>query len=150
MATADDIGVLNSLITTTLDSRKGFREAADNAESSRFKEMFREFAEERGQVAATLQAEVRRLGGNPEDDSSFLAAAHRTFMDLKNAITGTDDRAVIEEVERVEDYIKGKYLAALKSDTLAPSTRDVITEGLKSVQAGHGRASALKHGMESH
>jgi uncharacterized protein (TIGR02284 family) len=148
MATADDITVLNSLIKTTLDSRKGFRDAAENAESTRFELMFREFAEERGQVAAVLQTEVRRLGGNPEDDSSFLAAAHRTFMDLKNAITGTDDRAVIEEVERGEDYIKAKFETALKDDRLLPETREVIAEAFTSVRAGHDRASALKHGME--
>lgn len=149
MAIADDIAVLNGLIKTTLDSRKGFRDAAEHAQSTRFKQMFAEFAEERGRVAGLLQQEVRRLGGNPEDDSSFLAAAHRTFMDLKKAVTGSDDRAIIEEVERGEDYIKGKFQAALKDDRLLPETRSVITEAFASVREGHDRASALKHGMSS-
>lgn len=148
MSSSDhDISVLNSLIKTTLDSRKGFREAAEEASSPRFAEMFAEFAAERGSVASRLQAEVRRLGGDPEDDSSFLAAAHRTFMDLKNAITGNDDKAVIQEVERGEDHIKAKFEAAMKDSELSPTTLQVITEAYTSVRAGHDRASQLKHSM---
>jgi uncharacterized protein (TIGR02284 family) len=142
-----DISVLNSLIKTTLDSRKGFRDAAEDASSPRFAEMFAEFAAERSSVATQLQAEVRRLGGNPEDDSSFLAAAHRGFMNLKTAITGKDDKAVIEEVERGEDYIKGKFEEALRDSELSPATRQVITQAYASVRAGHDRASALKHSI---
>lgn len=142
-----DISVLNSLIKTTLDSRKGFRDASEDASSSRFAELFAEFAAERGAVASRLQQEVRRLGGEPEDDSSLIAAAHRAFMDLKAAIAGRNDKAVIEEVERGEDYIKAKYEAALKDSDLSPSTLQVITEAYASVRAGHDRASALKHGV---
>ena len=143
----NDISVLNSLIKTTLDSRKGFRDAADDAENTQFAAMFAEFAEERGRLATRLQAEVSRLGGNPEDDTSFLAAAHRTFMNLREAITGRDDRAIVNEVERGEDYIKAKYEEALRDDSLAPSTRAVIAEAFESVRAGHDRASALKHSL---
>jgi hypothetical protein len=32
------------------------------------------------------------LGGEPQESSSFLAAAHKAFMDLKQAFTSNDDR----------------------------------------------------------
>lgn len=147
MSTDSTISTLNSLIKTTLDSMKGFRDAAEDAESTQFSSMFSDFARERSQVASDLQAEVRRLGGNPEDDSSFLAAAHRTFMDLKQAFTGKDDKAVIQEVERGEDYIKGKFESALKDTDLDPSSRAVVELAYQSVKAGHDRASALKHNL---
>ena len=147
MTDRNDISVLNSLIKITLDSRKGFRDAAEDAENTQFAEMFSEFAQGRGRVASRLQDEVRRLGGNPEDDTSFLAAAHRTFMNLREAITGRDDRAIVNEVERGEDYIKAKYEEALRDDSLAPGTRAIIAEAFESVRAGHDRASALKHSL---
>jgi uncharacterized protein (TIGR02284 family) len=148
MSNDSTISTLNSLIKTTLDSMKGFKDAAQDAESTQFSSMFADFARERSEVATQLQAEVRRLGGNPEDDSSLLAAAHRTFMDLKQAFTGKDDKAIIQEVERGEDYIKSKFEAALKDADLDPSARSVVERAYQSVKTGHDRASALKHSME--
>lgn len=147
MSTDHSISTLNSLIKTTLDSMKGFRDAAEDANNTQYATTFAEFAEERSQVASSLQAEVRRLGGNPEDDSSFLAAAHRTFMDLKQAITGSDDKAIITEVERGEDYIKAKFEKALEDNDLDPSARAVVQQAYQSIRAGHDRASALKHSV---
>ena len=99
-------------------------------------------------VASRLQAQVRTLGGDPEDDSSFTAAAHRGFMDLKQAVMGNNDEAVIEEVERGEDYLKAKYEAALEDSELSPGTRQIIEQAYQSVRRGHDTASAMKHQME--
>ncbi|MBW8911350.1 MAG: PA2169 family four-helix-bundle protein [Sphingomonas sp.] len=148
MSTDTDVSTLNSLIKTTLDSVKGFEDAAENVDATRFSSQFREFAQERRQVVTSLQGEVRRLGGNPEDDSSFLAAAHRTFMNLKDAVTGRDDKAVVEEVERGEDYIKEKYQAALRDTDVSPQVRQVIEQAYESVRRGHDRASQLKHSLQ--
>ncbi|HKT77448.1 MAG TPA: PA2169 family four-helix-bundle protein [Sphingobium sp.] len=148
MSTDSSISLLNSLIKTTLDSMKGFKDAAEDAENTRYASLFADFARERSEVATALQAEVRRLGGNPEDDSSFLAAAHRSFMDLKQAFTGKDDKAIIQEVERGEDYIKGKYEEALQDADLDPSSRSVVERAFQSVKAGHDRASQLKHSVD--
>jgi len=93
-----DISVLNSLTKTTLDSMKGFEEAAKDAEATQFASVFAEFARDRSQVASALQAEVRRLGGQPEEDSSFLAAAHRTFMDLKQALYKRRIKVQLEKI----------------------------------------------------
>src|SRR5688572_17932000 len=131
-----DISVLNSLITTTIDSANGFERSAEDAEVTRFVEMFREFAQERRQVVGRLQERVRTLGGTPNDDGSLKADLHRRWVDLRDAI------------ERGEDYLKGKYDAALEDRELSPETLSVIREAYQSVRAGHDRASALKHGMQ--
>jgi uncharacterized protein (TIGR02284 family) len=139
-----DISVLNSLIKTTLDSMKGFEDAAEDAEDTQFAAMFAEFARDRSQLASSLQAEVRRLGGEAEEDSSFLGAAHRRFMDLKQALTGKDDKAIVQEVERGEDFIKAKFEEAMNDDKLSASTLGILRAGFRSVREGHDRASALK------
>ncbi|KQM70764.1 ferritin-like domain-containing protein [Sphingomonas sp. Leaf20] len=142
-----DISVLNGLIKTTLDSMKGYEDAAKDAESTQFATMFADFARDRAQVATKLQDQVRTLGGEPELDSSMLAAAHRTFMDLKQAITGKDDKAIINEVERGEDHIKAKYEDAMKDTDVSPATQGVIKDGFASVREGHDKMSALKHSI---
>lgn len=141
-----DISVLNGLIETTLDSVKGFSDAAEDTDGS-FTQMFADMAQERSGVAARLQALVAGLGGDPEQHSSLGAAAHRGFMNLKEALMGSSDRAVVEEVERGEDYIKSKYEAALEDGELSPETRQVIEDAFQSVRKGHDRASALKHSI---
>lgn len=142
-----DISVLNGLTTTTLDSMKGYEDAAKDAESTRFASLFADFARDRGQAATALQTEVTRLGGEPETGSSFLAAAHRTFLDLKQAFTSNDDKAIVNEVERGEDHIKAKFESAMKDDRLSPEALTVIRGAYTSVREGHDKMSALKHSM---
>jgi len=147
MDSSHDITVLNTLIRTTLDSYKGFNEACADTEGPH-RQFFQQMAQERSQVAGQLQAQVRALGGDPEDDSSFTAAAHRGFMDLKQAVMGDSDEAVVEEVERGEDYLKTKYEAALQDGELSAATRQAIEQAYESVRKGHDTASAMKHQME--
>lgn len=145
-----DISVINSLITTTIDSADGYERSAENAQGSQFERLFTEFAQERRQVVGRLQEHVRALGGTPEDDGSLMAGVHRRFEDLRTAFGGGagNDKAVIDEVERGEDYLKAKYQKALNDDKLSPECRGLIQEAYRSVLAGHDRASQLKHSLE--
>ena len=148
MANEHDISVLNSLITTTIDSANGFERSAEDADVPTFVELFREFSQERRQVVGRLQERVRTLGGTPNDDGSLKADLHRRWVDLRDAISRGGDREIIEEVERGEDYLKGKYDSALEDKEVSPETLTVIREAYQSVRVGHDRASALKHGMQ--
>jgi uncharacterized protein (TIGR02284 family) len=111
--------------------------------------MFRERAGERQRVVEDLRSEVRRLGGNPEDDGSFMGKTHQRFLDLKAAITGRDEKSIIDEVERGEDYLKEKFETALNSGTLSGESRAAVERAYQSVRSGHDQMSALKHGMEA-
>jgi uncharacterized protein (TIGR02284 family) len=145
----DEISTLNTLIATVIDSITGYEDAASNSEAGRFQQMFRERAGERQRVVEDLRAEVRRLGGNPEDDGSFMGKTHQRFLDLKSAITGRDEQAIVNEVERGEDYLKEKFETALNSDTLSGDSRSVVESAYQSVRSGHDQMSQLKHGMEA-
>ena len=140
---------LNTLIATTIDSINGYEDSASNIDNQRFAQIFRERASERQQIVEELRVEVRRLGGNPEDDGSFMGKAHQRFEDLKAAITGRDEKAIINEVERGEDYLKSKWQAALDSGTLKGETHEIVERCYQSVKEGHDQISHLKHGMES-
>jgi uncharacterized protein (TIGR02284 family) len=146
---SDEISTLNTLIATTIDSITGYENSAKDIENPRFAEIFRQRANERQQVVENLRSEVRRLGGDPEDSGSFLGKTHQRFEDLKAAITGQDEQAVINEVERGEDYLKEKFEAALNSDALTGECRSVVERCYQSVRSGHDQMSQLKHGMES-
>ncbi|UVO54504.1 PA2169 family four-helix-bundle protein [Sphingomonas sp. SUN039] len=147
--TSTDIRTLNSLIATTLDSVDGYTEAAKASDNPRFADLFTARASERRSIVTQLQGEVTRLGGNPEDDGTVLASMHRTFLDLKAAVTGRDDKAIVNEVERGEDHILHKFQDALKDEDLSPETKTAIQSAFGSVRTGHDQMRDLKHSMEA-
>ncbi len=145
-----NIATLNSLIVTTLDSIDGYRKAAEETNAAQFKEIFLSRATERQTVVSDFQAKVRELGGNPEDDGTVLASAHRAFLGLRDKFTGArDDDAAIAEVERGEDHIKSKFESALGETDLDPAVRQLIEGGYASVRSGHDQMSTLKHGLKA-
>ena len=147
---SETISTLNTLIATTIDSIAGYENSAKDIDNQRFAEIFRQRANDRQRVVEDLRNEVRRLGGDPEDSGSFMGKTHQRFEDLKAAITGQDEKAIINEVERGEDYLKEKFEIAVNSDTLSGESRSVVERCYQSVRSGHDQMSELKHGMETH
>jgi uncharacterized protein (TIGR02284 family) len=148
MDNQDQISTLNTLIATTIDSITGYEDSAQNVDNERLRQIFRERADERQRVVEDLRAEVRRLGGDPEDGGSLLGKTHQRFEDLKAAITGRDEKAIVNEVERGEDYLKGKFETALDGD-LTGESRAIVESAYQSVRSGHDQISQLKHGLET-
>ena len=64
-------------------------------------------------------------------------------------VTGGDEKSIVDEVERGEDYLKDKFETALNSGTLSGQSRSVVEQCFQSVKQGHDQMSQLKHGMES-
>ena len=146
----DGLAVLRTLTDTLADSVNGYREAAQHVDSAEFRQMFTELGDERSQVLSDLDAELGRMGGSPADrDGTTLGSLHQRWLDLKASIAGNDDKAVINEVERGEDYLKGKFQAAMKSDALEGDARGIVERAFASVREGHDRVSALKHSLEA-
>lgn len=146
---SDEITALNTLTATTIDSVKGYKESAKNVDNERFRSIFQQRANERQQVVQDLRGEISRLGGNPEDDGSFMGKTHQLFEGLKAAVTGNDEKAIINEVERGEDYIKGKYETVIKSGALSPQCQATVERAFQSVRAGHDQISQIKHSMDA-
>ena len=143
------VGTLETLATTLIDSINGYEDAASNSENQRFQQIFRERSSERRQVLEDLRSEIRRLGGDPPDDGSVAGKTHQRWLDLKAAITGRDEQAIVNSVEAGEDYLKEKFETALSSGDLTGDSRQVVERVYQSVRSGHDQMSQLKHGMET-
>jgi uncharacterized protein (TIGR02284 family) len=141
------VKVLNSLIETTLDSAHGYKEAAESSEDTRYKTMFSERSLKRMKLTGELQQEVRSFGGEPEQDQSAMGKAHNKFVDLKAAILGRDEKAIINEVERGEDFIKAKFEKAVGDDELPANIRELVTRAFAEIKSDHDEVSRLKHSL---
>jgi uncharacterized protein (TIGR02284 family) len=145
----EQISTLNTLIATTIDSVTGYENSAKDIDNPRFAEIFRQRANDRQQVVEDLRAQVRRLGGEPEDSGSFMGKTHQRFEDLMAPITGLDEKAIITEVERGLYYLTEKFETALNDGNLSGETRSAVERCYQSVREGHDQMSQLKHGMEA-
>lgn len=149
MSTTPDhaVKVLNSLIETTLDSARGYKEAAESSEDPKYKSLFSERSQKRMRLTGELQQEVRSFGGEPQEHQSMLGKAHNKFVDLKAAILGHDEKAIVNEVERGEDFIKAKFEHVLKDDDLPANVRTLVDRAFQEIKADHDQASALKRAL---
>lgn len=145
MATDNDkvISTLNNLIETCKDGEQGFRTAADGVKNSDLKTLFLAYSQQRAQFAGELQNEVLRLGGDPEKTGSVAATLHRGWIDIKSAVTGEDEGAVINECERGEDSAIRNYEDALKED-LPANIRSIIEQQFTQVKEAHDRIRAFQ------
>ncbi len=142
-----EVATLNTLIATLIDSVDGYEKSAGEVRGPSLAQSFTSRAKERRAAVTELQAAVRTAGGEPEDDGSVMAGAHRMFLNLKEVVTGTDDTAIINEIERGEDYLKAKFEAALKNVDLSPQARSAVQSAWTSVREGHDEMSQLKHSL---
>ena len=145
MATDNDntISTLNNLIETCKDGENGFRTASDGVKNQELKTLFLTYSQQRAQFAAELQQEVRRLGGDPEQTGSVAASLHRGWINIKSAVTGEDEGAVISECERGEDSAVKNYQDALK-ENLPADLQTTIQRQYAQVKEAHDRIRALE------
>jgi uncharacterized protein (TIGR02284 family) len=139
------VTTLNNLIETCRDGQEGFQAAAGQVATAELKELFHGYSLRRAGFVGELQDEVRRLGGEPAKAGSLAASLHRGWMDLKSAVAGGDDGAVLAECERGEEAALAAYRDALDSD-LPASVRAVVERQFAEVRKAHDRVQALGRG----
>jgi uncharacterized protein (TIGR02284 family) len=136
------ISTLNDLIETCRDGQEGFRSAAEGVGDEELRALLLEYSRQRGSFSGELQAEVRRVGGEPETEGSLAAAIHRGWMDIKAAVTGADDRSILTECERGEAAALANYRAALGKDMPA-GVRATVERQFAEVRDAHDHISSL-------
>jgi uncharacterized protein (TIGR02284 family) len=143
------ISVLNNLIETCKDGQNGFQTAAEGVRRSDIKSLFYQYSQQRAQFAGELQNEVLRLGGDPEQAGSVAASLHRGWMNIKSAVTGEDENAVLAEAERGEDAAVASYKDALADANLPSDVRAIVERQYAQVQEAHDRVRNLERATDT-
>ena len=120
------ISTLNNLIETCKDGENGFRAAADGVKDSELEDALsiptRSSARSSPpscRVKSASSAATRKQTG------SVAATLHRGWINIKSAVTGEDEGAVISECERGEDSAVKNYQSALE-ETCPPTSREIV------------------------
>jgi uncharacterized protein (TIGR02284 family) len=145
----ETISVLDELIETLKDGEEGFKQAAETVKDPQLKSLFNAYSQQRSRFASALQNEIRSLGQTePEDSSSTAGALHRGWINLKSALTGGDDHAILAECERGEDSAVEEYKKALNDD-LSPGVYELVSRQYTDIKAAHDRIRNLRDTRKS-
>ena len=140
---------VTNVISTCRDAEQGFRAAADAVADPMLKELFEQYSLERGTFANELQAAVKMLGFDTPHPSGVGGLVHGIWMTIKGAFTGKNAHAILEEVERGEDWSVKTYREALALN-LPIEVRSTIQKQYEQILQAHSRIRTLRDARAEH
>lgn len=138
------IKTLNNLLEITRDGVEGFHTSADGVLSTNLKAVFEAAAQRCAAGAAELEAKIQSLGGEPLQGGSVTGTMHRAWTNIKSAVTGMSEHAVLAECERGEDAAMAAYQGALQ-ENLPPDVRALVERQYQGVKENHERVRNLRN-----
>ncbi|MEW6209770.1 MAG: PA2169 family four-helix-bundle protein [Acidobacteriota bacterium] len=133
MDSKETITQLSNLIQTCRDAHEGFRLAAQVASNNEIKTFLTGLSARRTGFVADLAPHVRALNVNPEKELSLSSTLRRAWLEAKNNFSNKDDRSLLAEVGKAEDYVITVYENALKT-SLPVAVRPVVEQQLNNIR----------------
>ena len=140
----DAISTLNSLAALARDGVNGMKSAAEAAKNTSIKTKLQHLAQERDSIFSELQNAVRSLGGDPTKSGTTAGAIHRGWMSLKEMVSASDDKALLDECERGEDVAKKAFTEAT-AQSLPAQALAIVRKGSEQVQRSHDQIKSLRN-----
>jgi uncharacterized protein (TIGR02284 family) len=134
--------VLNTLIETCKDAERGLLHAAELVTDPALKIFFTDTACRRAKFATQLLPHAQRLGGATTADGTTGATIHRKWMEVRSALSGHDDSAVVSEARRGDNLTVMAFKSAVEG-ALPATVRDLVELGYADVRASHLRFDEL-------
>lgn len=100
---------LNHLLSIARDGEKGYKNAAENAKDQDLKTIFERYSTQRSTYVNELQDLIISIGGDPGETGGMAGALHRTWIDIKESLSGHDRHALLSSCESGEDAAKEAY-----------------------------------------
>lgn len=135
--------LINGLVEISRDGAEGFKKCADDADDPSLKMYFRDRAQSCEEAVRILSAEVRHYGGKPDTSGTTSGALHRTWVDIKTALSGKDNLAVLEECERGEAAAVAAFENALREE-MPDNLRTLLEKQLEGARKNHERVRELR------
>lgn len=80
---ADLLDILNGVLETTEDARRGYRKAADEVGNPDVEQFLSRKARDRDRFAETLRILIKQRGQEPEEGGTLAGFVHRALIDLR-------------------------------------------------------------------
>ena len=136
------ISDLKGLVNIVNDGKEGYESASEATESIELKGLFLKYSAQRAGYAMELKAHLALHGGDSDNqEGGILGVLHRTWIDIKQALSSKEDTAILAAIETGENAAIEKYDKALEEYAthadhieLLQRQRSGILEALKEVE----------------
>lgn len=140
----DLVNNLQELLEKNYDAEKGFKKALKDADNGDLKEFLKRQAVQHNRFATELDSEIRSLNETPKENGSGGGGLHRAWIDIKSAIAGNDDEAVLEECIRGEKACKEEYEDRLKNNNFPANIQSKLNSQLNDIKTTISRIKTLE------
>lgn len=141
------INDLKGLVNIVNDGKEGYESASEATDSIELKGLFLKYSAQRAGYAMELKDHIALHGGDSDNETGgILGALHRTWIDIKQALSSKEDAAILSAIETGEKAAIEKYDKALDDYEshadhieLLQRQRTGILEALKEIETYHQR-----------
>lgn len=136
------ISDLKGLVSIINDGKEGYISASQSTDNLELKAVFLKNAGERKVYEIALKAHIAKHGGKSEnEEGGILGAIHRTWIDIKEALTDKNESELLGAVITGENAALEKFDMAIKDNeahadhlNLLIDQRNGIVESLKEIE----------------
>jgi uncharacterized protein (TIGR02284 family) len=146
-ADVETVDLLNDLLQTCRDREQGYRAARDGIKDETLRRLFDSYVQQSVRFARELETAIHERGEAREPGGTLAGAAFRGWMNVKAALTGGEERAVLAECERGEDVVVEHYQRALRHP-LPEDARAIIARQWSELEQAHTRIRSLRDAEE--
>ena len=140
----DQNKIIDNLIETLKDGQDGFKQAAESVKDPQLKSVFDDYSRQRARFVSELRSQAQSPDERDSKMSGSAAGAlHRGWINLKSAVTGGDDHAILAECERGEDSAVEEYRKALDNGLSAP-VQQIVSRQFSQIKQAHDRVKSLR------
>lgn len=141
----------NDLVEINETGAKGYQEAAEGVSNPQLKSEFSQLSQQRAQFASDLKQHAQQYGIQVEQESTIegavadaAAAVHRGWINLKSAITGQDENAILGEAETGDATALKAYETALNAEGLPQEAKSIIQQQHGQILEAKNKITSLK------
>ena len=131
---SNSIDALNDLLKRNYDAAKGYADAGNGVNPAPLREWFFANSDQRERFCREIEAEVKQLGGDPDEGTSFLGELHRAWLDFKSDFLQNDIPATIDECIRGEEHALEDYQEVLREESITASSRDMLNGHITAIR----------------
>jgi len=144
------ISDLKGLINILNDGKEGYQSASEITESIELQGLFLKYSAQRAAFADDLKVHLQKHGGESENETGgILGALHRTWIDIKQALTSKEDVAILNAIETGEKAALEKFDQTLDDPAAHTDHIELLQRQRTGIREALSEIETYRHRLEN-